>query len=245
MATLPDDTSLSALLTLSPGAGRYLREAGRLAGLERQSRVLAATSNSPEAAALLAEEFGCRVTAFDFEPQRLSLARDIAVRRGVADLITFDLVDPESADYPDAFFDLFSAEGGALTYLGRKESLAFARRILRPGGYLAFSDLVYTADEVPAAVRAAFEGDDEEIPRDGSYLALLSAEGFGVIAKELLDRAGWDRYYEAMRQRIAEGFGAFAKESFRRAMADEISAYYDRGGKEAVGYLFGLAKYFG
>jgi SAM-dependent methyltransferase len=227
-----------------PGGSRYTLEAGREARLDRQSRVVVIACGLSEAAGLLAEEFGCRVTAFDVDPARIALARDAAARRGVADLITFDLIDPESADYPERFFDLAMAEAGALTYMGRKESLAFARRVLRPGGYLALSDLIYTKPP-PAQVRAVYEGDEEDILSSERYLHLLSEEGFGVIRHELVDQNGWDRYYDTMRARCNEATGLFANPHFCRAMIEEVETYYQRGGRESVGYLVALAKCFG
>lgn len=226
-----------------PGGGRYLLSAGQIAGLSRQSRAVVLACGLSSTASLLAEAFGCRVTAFDVSPERISRARDEATRRGVADLITFDLVEPKSADYPSRFFDIAFAEGGALTFLGRKESLAFCRRVLKVGGYLALSDLIYTTPHPPAAVRAVYE-DGEGILEEEAYLRLLSQEGFGVIHRDRARPADWDQYYEIMRARCREAEGRFANPLFQRAMLDEIETYYHHGGKESVGYLFALAKYF-
>jgi SAM-dependent methyltransferase len=229
-----------------PGDYRYTQEAGNLLELNNKHRIVVMLCGLSNSASLFAEEFGCRVTAFDIEPQRISASKDNATHKNISDLITFDLLDLESADYPEHFFDVISAEGGTLGYLGYREGLAFARRVLRPGGYLIVSDYVFTAPNPPQEVRDFFDEDDEEdILLVDEYLQLLSTEGFGVLRHTLAAPKDWDEYYQQIKLELGSASGRFTNPSFARAMNEELDLYYQGGGRESVGYLIAVAKFFG
>jgi cyclopropane fatty-acyl-phospholipid synthase-like methyltransferase len=229
-----------------PGDRHYTQEAGKLLELNSKHRVVVMLCGLSNAATIYAEEFGCRVTAFDVEPQRISASKDAATRRDISDLITFDLLDLKSADYPEHFFDVVSAEGGALGYLGHREGLAFARRVLRPGGYLIVSDYVFTSPNPPQEVRDFFEEDEEEdMLFVDEYLQLLTTEGFGVLRHTLATAKDWDDYYQQIKDELNSSSGRFANSSFARAMQEEIELYYQGGGQESVGYVVAVAKFFG
>jgi SAM-dependent methyltransferase len=230
---------------LLPGDLRYAREAGRLLELNAKHRVVVMLCGLSHSASLFAQEFGCRITAFDIDPQRIAQSKDDASQRGVSDLITFDLLAQESVDYPESFFDVVSAEGGSLGYLGYREGLAFARRVLRPGGYLIVSDYVFTNPNPPQAIIDFFDEDDEEeLITTEEYLQLLSSEGFGVLRHTLAEPNDWDLYYEQIKAELESSSGRFSNPHFARAMREEIDLYYHGGGRESVGYFVAVAKYF-
>ena len=92
-------------------------------------------------ARLLVERYGAQMVASDYDPVQVALAR-----RRLADLdgpVTFRVVDARDIPFNDAEFDaLFSF--GVLHHIpgGWREAVAEIARVLKPGGWFIFTDLV-------------------------------------------------------------------------------------------------------
>ncbi|MBT8494933.1 MAG: class I SAM-dependent methyltransferase, partial [Deltaproteobacteria bacterium] len=106
----------------------------------------------------LAELTRGSIVAIDSHGRSIERLQQIAKDRGLEDRIRAQVGDMSSLDLPDQSFDLVWSEG-ALYNLGLDAGLGLCRRLLRPGGYLAFTDAVWLASDPPAEVRAAFEAD--------------------------------------------------------------------------------------
>jgi ubiquinone/menaquinone biosynthesis C-methylase UbiE len=90
---------------------------------------------------LLVERFGARTVATDFDPEQLAVAQE-----RLADLdkrVEFRIVDARAMPVDDAQFDgVFSF--GVLHHVlnGWRQVIAETARVLRPGGWFIFTDLV-------------------------------------------------------------------------------------------------------
>jgi ubiquinone/menaquinone biosynthesis C-methylase UbiE len=90
---------------------------------------------------LLVERFGARAVATDFDPEQLSVAQE-----RLADLderVEFRIVDARAMPFDDAQFDgVFSF--GVLHHVlnGWRQVIAETARVLRPGAWFVFTDLV-------------------------------------------------------------------------------------------------------
>ena len=90
---------------------------------------------------LLAERYGAQVVASDYDPAQVSLARERLA--GLDGPVEFRVVDARAMPFDDAEFDaVFSF--GVLHHIpgGWREAVAEIARVLKPGGWFVFTDLV-------------------------------------------------------------------------------------------------------
>jgi SAM-dependent methyltransferase/GNAT superfamily N-acetyltransferase len=188
----------------------------------------------------LAELTGGHVTAVDLHPPFAALLEGRAEARGVAsqiDAITADMADP---GLPAASADLVWSEG-ALYNIGLDAALPLARRLLRPGGYLVFTDAVWRRDDPPEPVREMF-ADAPTMGRVDDVLAALDRHGFDVLEHFPLPRtAWWDEFYVPMGRRVAE---LRLDPDADRAVLDEFDAEIDLfvQHSDCFGYEFFVAR---
>jgi SAM-dependent methyltransferase len=108
-------------------------------------------------ARLLVERYGAQMVASDYDPVQVALAR-----RRLADLdgpVTFRVVDARDIPFNDAEFDaLFSF--GVLHHIpgGWREAVAEIARVLKPGGWFIFTDLVVAPRRSPDEATVASAG---------------------------------------------------------------------------------------
>jgi tocopherol O-methyltransferase len=110
------------------------------AELHSSDRVLDAGCGVGGSAIWLARELGVRVVGINVVPGDIDRARRYARRRKVADRVTFELQDMTRTAFPDASFDVVWAIESVCHVPDKREFLAEARRLLRPGGRLIVAD---------------------------------------------------------------------------------------------------------
>lgn len=152
------------------------------------------------------------IVALDLHaPSVAHLMRTVA-ERGLADRVRPIVGDMAAPDLPAESFDLVWSEG-ALYNLGIDTALGVCRGLLRPGGYLAFTDAVWRRDDPPAEVKAAFDADYPTMGRAADVLALIARRGFELVGHFTLpDADWWDDFYTPMQQRVADLQGRYASD---------------------------------
>ena len=226
---------------LAPGGRSYTIASGLFARLKKNSRVLEVACGRGEAACTLAEEFGCRVDAFDIDPIMVEYCRQKAEKRDLGEHTNFFVKDGRDMDFGEGKYNLILAEGGALTYIGREEGVARCTDLLKEGRCLALTDLIYTRDDVPQPVRDAYEEGVFKYNTEIQYRKLLEDNKFEIIFTAMLPQSAWDRYYMRMRRQVMSHRNQFTKQ-FKDSMLREIDVYYNYGGMYSVGYLYVVAK---
>jgi SAM-dependent methyltransferase len=226
----------------SPAGRECTLAAGRFAAVHPGSLALDIGCGYGEGAAVLAREFRCRVKAIDSNPENVAFARELAIERHVSHLIEFQTGDVLQADYRDDVFDLIMAEGGVLSFLGRRAGLERVCEWLPPRGWFVFSDLILTSQSPPSEVLAIFENDTYHYETEESYRALLREAGMAVHFMGLVPPSGWDNYYAHMARRLDDTRGFFADKRIKLAFHREIDVFYRLEALRYVGYLFGVAR---
>ncbi len=170
----------------------------------------------------LAELTAGDVVAVDLHaPSVGRLARTVAAR-GLAGRVRPLVGDIARPAFAPASFDLVWSEG-ALYNVGIGRALAICRRLLRPGGCLAFTDAVWRREDPPPRVREMF-ADHVGMGWTRDVLGEIERGGFESLGHFTLpDEAWWDGFYGPMERRIEELRGAYADDPGSLAALDELA----------------------
>jgi len=128
-----------------PGGVRLTERVGTLLNLTREMRVLDVASGTGASAFFLAQRFACHVVGVDFGAQSVAQANELAVVKGLASLVHFELGDAERLHFPDASFDAVLCECAFCTFPDKSAAAREFARVLRPGGNVGLSDLTLSA----------------------------------------------------------------------------------------------------
>jgi SAM-dependent methyltransferase len=140
---------------------------------------------------------GSIIAVDNYAPWIAQLEQTIA-KRGLADRIQPTKADMASLPFESESFDLIWSEG-ALYNIGIEPALRICRRLLRPGGHLAFTDAVWRKTNPPAEVLTIFERDYPEMCWVADTLAAIEHLHFNLAGHFTLpDEAWWDDFYTPM-----------------------------------------------
>jgi len=152
----------------------------------------------------LAELTSGSIVAVDNNAPSIERLRATIADLGLSQRVSPVVGDMANLDQPPASFDLVWSEG-ALYNIGIENALRICHGLLRPGGYLAFTDAVWRKDNPPPEVKASFEDDYPTMGRVPDVLAAIERSGFSLIGRFTLpDEAWWDDFYTPMEVRIGE-----------------------------------------
>jgi SAM-dependent methyltransferase len=143
------------------------------------------------------------ITALDnHQPFLDKLARD-AKQAGLSAQIKTVNQDMAAMNFPAESFDLVWSEG-ALYSTGFEAGLKNCRTLLKPGGYLAVTELVWLkADPTPEAKQWC--QDYQEIKSVADNLLLFKNNGYEMIGHFTLPVSAWlEDYYAPLQQRLNE-----------------------------------------
>jgi len=96
--------------------------------------------------------------------------------------------------------------------------------LLRPGGYLAFTDAVWRKDDPPPEVRASFEQDYPTMGTATDVVTAIRLAGFECLGRFTLpDEAWWDDFYSPMERRITELRRKYGSDAEALAALDQLA----------------------
>ena len=153
----------------------------RAGGFSREHRVLDVCCGLGGPARWIAHQIGCAVTGLDLTPSRIDSARRLTTRVGLERLVDFVQGDATAMPLPDGRFDRVYGQEAWVHIPDKERLLAECHRVLKPGGILAFTDIIsnvpLTDDE---ARQMAAEMQFPSIVTARRYLDAASAAGFTV-----------------------------------------------------------------
>lgn len=186
-ATVFADPAVRWLLDdqLHPGGERLTAEMLGMVAPGREEQLLDVASGAGTTALLAAREHGCEVVGIDYSGEAVAGAQAAAREAGHGERVAFVTGDAEALPFAEASFDVVVCECALCTFAGKAEALAEMRRVLRPGGRLALSDVVADHEHLPGDLRgtlatvACIGG----AVRAGEYERLLAGAGFEVFSR--------------------------------------------------------------
>ena len=197
------------LVHLGPGDSATTRNlAERLCpDLPSGSRVADFGCGVGTSALLLAQSLPmARVLALDFHEPFVARLETVANARGLGKRISAvvgDMADPPSLDGVTGGFDLIWSES-AIYSIGRKIAFTCWRPLLKPGGWLVFSDVVWHCEPTKRSFEASafWEKEYPEIATADAVVDELTATGFDPLDPVLCGKKPWSNYYEPLRDRL-------------------------------------------
>ncbi len=146
----------------------------------------------------------------------------------------------DAMDFQQMTFDVVWSEG-ALYIMGFENALRSCRGLLKPGGYLAASELCWFGDDPPDEVQVFFETGYPDMRTVAENERLITAADLELLGHfSLPDRTWWDEYYTPMSRLLPSLRQKYADSPDAIALFDENEAEMQMHRKYArwYGYEF-------
>ena len=178
----------------------------------------------------VAGRLGCRITGVDITQRSVDFAEKVTKGTEVESLIAYKQGNALELPVEDGAVDLVWSQDGFCHIPNRPRVLAECLRVLRPGGYLVFTDwlrgVFITPEEFSAFCKAWSFPDVETVD---SYPKLLTAAGFEIVSE---DKVGREYAVAGDTEAIKQGTSSFVQRAGGRD-ADVIAQYIEAYGLDA------------
>jgi arsenite methyltransferase len=128
--------------TLRPGGLRITSRLAESAGIHQNQHILDCGCGKGATAVFLAEKYRCRVMGIDLSEKMISSCRSKITAGNLSVRVDFLVADGEYLPFCDSSFEAVISECSLSLFPGKKEAVEEMRRVLKPGGRLAITDIV-------------------------------------------------------------------------------------------------------
>ncbi len=223
----------------APGSPACTRRAlASVTRLGQSSRILDVGCGPGQQTIALAHGCRGRIVAIDLHTSYLRELIRRAVETGVADRVRPVRATMTRLPFADGAFDVIWCEG-AIYIIGFERGLVEWRRLLRPHGWAAISELCWLVDDPPAEPRTFWGRHYPAMTTIDRNAATAAACGYDVVETFALpESAWWNDYYGPLERRLA-ALGDAANDEDRAVIAatrEQIDVY--RRFSASFGYVF-------
>jgi SAM-dependent methyltransferase len=174
---------------------------GLCTGLSPSPRVLDLGCGAGAQTLHLADLTSGSIVAIDSHAPSIERLQATITEHGLAHRVQALVGDMAHPNEAPGSFDLIWSEG-ALYNIGIESALRVCQNLLRPGGYLAFTDAVWRKENPPPEVKASFD-EYPSMGRVADVLAAIERAGLSLIGHFTLpEEAWWDDFYSPMQAQI-------------------------------------------
>jgi SAM-dependent methyltransferase len=171
----------------------------------------------------LADLVSGSIVAIDSHAPSIERMQAAVADRGLGERVRPVVGDMAHLGLPHESFDLIWSEG-ALYNIGIENGLRICYGLLRPGGYLVFTDAVWRRENPPPEVKASFDFDYPAMGWVSDLVEAVREAGFTLVGHFTLpDEAWWDDFYTPMERRIEELRHEHAGDAQALGVLDEIA----------------------
>jgi ubiquinone/menaquinone biosynthesis C-methylase UbiE len=178
----------------------------------------------------VAGRLGCQITGVDITQRSIDFAKTVTEGTDVGTLIAYKQGSALELPIEAGAVDLVWSQDGFCHLPNRPRGLAECFRVLRPGGYLVFTDWLrgefITPEEFSAFCKAWSFPDVETVD---SYPPLLMAAGFEIVSQE---NVGREYAVAGDTGAINQGTSSFVQRAGGRD-ADQIAQFIEAYGLDA------------
>lgn len=192
----------------------------------------------------LAELTSGTITAIDMHTAFIEKLMTTIAERNLAERICPMVADVMHTGLPPGSFDLVWSEG-AFFMIGIENALRLCHGLLRPGGYLAFSDAVWRKDDPPAEVKEAFLAEHWVMGWPEQNIALIGKNGFSLLGHFAFPaEAWWDDFYTPFEYQLQELRTKYTSDNEALAILERLAAEPEMHRKysDYYGYEFFVAR---
>jgi SAM-dependent methyltransferase len=218
-----------------PGSVETTRRALRLLpDALRVERVLDLGCGTGGSTIALAEDTRAHVTAVDIHPSFLATLRARAEELGLADRITTVAGDMADASSFGTGFDLIWAEGSAYS-IGFENALRRWRPLLRPGGCLVVTELVWFVADPAERARAFFADEYPDMRDEATRIDQARQARYELLDSVRLPADDWHAYYAGLEVPLRDAISRRGEHEIYASIRLERAIYEEFGGD--YGYL--------
>jgi arsenite methyltransferase len=174
---------------LHPGGEATTRRALELIEVGAGDRLLDVASGTGASALFAARELGCSAIGLEYGAPAVDAANAAARAQALDPVVEFRRGDAEALPFDDAEFDAVLCECSLCLFTDKRRAIEEIRRVLRPGGRLAVSDVVIDRARLSSELDGAFAAVacvGEALSRQGCE-QLLAEAGLQLTAVEARD----------------------------------------------------------
>ena len=179
---------------------------------------------------LFAENGVNQITAVDNEQSALDDFMQHVSEKGFQQQIHPVCADMANLPFEPQSFDTVWAEGSAYI-MGVEKALLAWRRMLKPGGILVVSDLVWSVEEPSEVQRQFWAKEYPDMASVKSRLALAKKAGFKVLDHFSLSDEAWHNYYDPLADTLADLQPELNGSAALNDLERELSAFNSRNGE--------------
>ena len=145
-----------------------------------------------------------KITALDNHSPFIEILKRNISQAGYSSRVKCVVGDMASMDFVDKSFDLIWSEGSVFI-MGFENALKSWRRLLRPGGYMAVSELVWFKEDAPKEIKDFFAKEYPPMKHYKHIYHIIESAGYKMVDYfPLPDRSWWTDYYTPTEKVIAE-----------------------------------------
>jgi ubiquinone/menaquinone biosynthesis C-methylase UbiE len=187
-----------------PGDSRSTRKAlSLMTGLPPEPEILDIGCGPGMQTIELARATDGRITAIDTHQEFLEQLTERARREGLSGRITAAWASMMSLPFDEKSFDAIWSEG-AIYIIGFEEGLRAWQRFLKPGGYMAVTEVSWLRPQPPEEVRSFWESEYPAIRAIDVNLERIRRAGYRDVGHFILPPSSWwDDYYTPLEGRVA------------------------------------------
>lgn len=163
------------------------------------------------------------IVAVDSHAPSIELLKEAIAARGLSQRVHAQVGDMAHLELPPESCDLVWSEGG-LYNIGLANALSVCHGLLRPGGFLAFTDAVWRKENPPLEVKTIFDLDYPTMGTAPDVVTAIQLGGFEFLGRFTLpDGAWWEDFYSPMEQCITELRWKYVNDAGALAVLDELA----------------------
>lgn len=153
----------------------------------------------------LAQHTGGHITAVDLFPEFLDRLNARATNTGLRHRITTLQASMENLPFQQEQFDIIWSEG-AIYNMGFSEGIKAWKRFLKPGGYLAVSEITWTTHTRPAEIEQHWQREYPQTDTASAKIKLLEENGYMPVGYFTLPVNSWLQQYYLPLQALFPAF---------------------------------------